>query len=147
MSDEALRDDGMCFACGRRNPAGLGLRFAFDGHEASAAVSFGERFQGYRDIVHGGLVSTALDEAMVMVLNRTGELALTAELSVRFLAPVRVGESLRVAATLVSRRGRVSRLEARLTREDGTELARAVGTYFRTGPLQGDGNAPGGRRS
>lgn len=146
MSAERLMDDGMCFACGRLNPGGLGLRFAFDGREASAPVTFGERFQGYRGIVHGGLVSTALDEAMVTVLNRAGDMSLTADLCVRFLAPARVGEPLRVAATLVSRRGRVSRLEARLMREDGTELARAVGTYFRTGSLPGADRVPEGRR-
>jgi uncharacterized protein (TIGR00369 family) len=147
MSAEALMDDGMCFACGRRNPCGLGLRFEFDGREASAPLTFEGRFQGYRDVVHGGLISTALDEAMVTVLNRCGELALTAELTVRFLAPARIGEPLRVAATLVSRRGGLSRMEARLMRQDGTELARAAGTYFRVRSLPGDGAAPGDGRS
>jgi len=146
MNAEPLMDDGMCFACGRRNPGGLQLRFEFDGREAGAEITFGERFQGYRGVVHGGLVSTALDEAMVTVLNRQGELALTAALSVRFLAPARVGEPLRVAATLVSRRGRLRRLEARLTRGDGTELARAEGTYFRVRSLPADGRASGDRR-
>jgi uncharacterized protein (TIGR00369 family) len=128
-------DDGMCFACGTRNPQGLGLRFRFDSREVAADVTFGQAFQGYRGIVHGGLISTVLDEAMVTLLSKLGVLAVTAELTVRFVAPARVGEPFRVTARLVEKRGRISKLEARLVGADGTEIARARSTYFRLGSL------------
>ncbi|MBM3308173.1 MAG: PaaI family thioesterase [Candidatus Eisenbacteria bacterium] len=129
-------DDGMCFACGTRNSRGLGLRFDFDGGEAAADVVFDEAFQGYEGIVHGGIVSTVLDEAMVTVLNEMGELALTAELVVRFVSPARVGEPLRVTGRLVAGRGKLRKLEALLARPDGTEVARARSTYVRIGRLR-----------
>ena len=71
------------------------------------------------------------------LLNRTGELAVTAELTVRFVTPARIGEPVRVTARLVERRGRIRRLEARVARADGTEIARAGSTCVRLGPLPG----------
>jgi len=133
MEGPDVQDDGMCFACGARNRDGLGLRFEFDGHEVSATVAFPEKFQGYRGIVHGGLVSTVLDEAMVTLLNRIGELAMTAELSVRFVSPARVNEPIRVTARLVQERGRIRKLEAVASREDGTDVARATATCVSMG--------------
>jgi len=135
METADFLDDGMCFACGPRNPHGLGLRFQFDGREVAADITFEKTFQGYRGIVHGGLLSTVLDEAMVTLLNRMGEHAVTAELTVRFLAPAGIGEPFRVTAGLVERRGRIRKLEARLARTDGTEVARARSTCIRLGPL------------
>jgi uncharacterized protein (TIGR00369 family) len=135
METTDLQDDGMCFACGARNREGLGLRFRYDGSEVAADITFRQTFQGYRGIVHGGLISTVLDEAMVTLLNKTGELAVTAELTVRFVAPARVGEPLRVTARLVESRGRIRRLEALVARAGGAEVARARSTCVRLGPL------------
>lgn len=133
METVELLDDGMCFACGTKNRDGLGLRFRFDGREVAADITFKQTFQGYRGIVHGGLISTVLDEAMVTLLNKTGELAVTAEITVRFVAPARVGEPVRVTARLVEKRGRIRKLEARVARADGTEIAHARSTFVRLG--------------
>jgi len=134
MADLDLSDDSMCFCCGSRNPDGLGLRFSYDGEEVSTTVSFPKRFQGYRDIVHGGLLSTVLDEVMVTLLIKMGELAATAELRVRFLKPLRVDEPIEVRAWLLERRGRVFRVAAAATLLDGTEIATAESTCVSVGP-------------
>lgn len=130
-----FEDDEMCFACGKGNPDGLHMEFEFDGEEVRTSLSFPGKFQGYKDVVHGGLVSTALDEAMVTLLNRLGHLALTAELVVRFVRPARVNESLDITARLVEKRGRIFRLEARAAGADGSEVARASSRCFLIGPL------------
>lgn len=135
METAEFLDDGMCFACGTKNSQGLGLRFRFDGREVTAEITFKRAFQGYRDVVHGGLISTVLDEAMVTLLNKMGELAVTAELAVRFVAPARIGEPVRVTARLVEKRGRIRRLEASAAGADGAEIARARGTCVRLGRL------------
>jgi len=115
MTNLDLSDDSMCFACGRRNPDGLHLEFTDTENGLTTTIAFDERFQGYRDIVHGGLVSTVLDETMVPLLNRSGVLALTAELTVRFLAPVKVGEPITFTARLVESRRNIHRVEAEAT--------------------------------
>lgn len=130
-----LSDDSMCFCCGRENPDGLGLGFSYDGQEISTTISFPKRFQGYRDIVHGGLLSTVLDEVMVTLLIRMGQLAATAELRVRFLRPLKVGEPIEVRAWLVEKRGRVFRVAAAANLFDGTEVANAESTCVSVGPI------------
>jgi uncharacterized protein (TIGR00369 family) len=127
----------MCFACGKSNPDGLKMEFDLEGEELHSSIAFPGKFQGYTDVVHGGLVSTALDEAMVTLLNRLGHLAVTAELTVRFVRPARVDERLDITAKLVGRRGKVVSLEARATSPDGSEVARASSRCFLLRDLPG----------
>lgn len=120
-----LRDDSMCFACGRKNPDGLHLEFSYGDGEVSASIAFPGKYQGYGDVVHGGLISTVLDEAMVTLLNKMGHLAVTAELTVRFLRPARIGEKISVTAWLLESRGKHFRVAARAVDQSGAEIARA----------------------
>ena len=133
MTPSGFEDDRMCFACGKDNPDGLQLEFESVGDEIRTSVIFPSKFQGYSDVVHGGLVSTVLDETMVTLLNRMGYLALTAELAVRFREPVRVGERIDVTASLIEKRGKIFRLVAIASRPDGTEVATAESRCFQVG--------------
>ena len=56
--------------------------------------------QGYKDIIHGGLISTLLDEAMVKAALMQGMPAVTAEITVRFKNPLMVGEKAIVEAII-----------------------------------------------
>ncbi len=138
MAPTGFEDDRMCFACGKDNPDGLQLEFESVGSDVRTSVTFPSKFQGYSDVVHGGLVSTVLDETMVTLLNRMGYLALTAELSVRFREPVRVGERIDVTASLLEKRGKVFRLVATASRPDGTEVATAESRCFQVGLVRED---------
>ena len=133
MVPSRFDDDHLCFACGKGNPDGLHLEFESVGDDVRTSITFPAKFQGYQEIVHGGLVSTVLDETMVTLLNRMGYLALTAELSVRFREPVRVGERIDVTASLVEKRGKIFRVEAAATRTDGTAVATAEARCFQVG--------------
>jgi acyl-coenzyme A thioesterase PaaI-like protein len=136
MARSSFEDDRMCFACGKNNPDGLHMEFESVGDTVRSRISFPKKFQGYSDVVHGGLVSTALDETMVTLLNRMGYLALTAELSVRFRDPVHVDEDIVVTASLVEKRGKVFRLTADAVRDDGTVVATAEARCFQVGLLE-----------
>ncbi len=116
-----------CFACGQRNPEGLHLSFFVDPDARTSATVWVPRpvHVGYADTVHGGLVSTVLDEAVAKLAGGLGSPAVTAELRVRFRKPVPVGRPLRVVARLVEARGRLLRAEAAAWLEDGTEAATA----------------------
>ncbi len=135
MSELGLRDDHMCFACGKRNADGLKLEFTFEDDEVVTSIAFPKKFQGYRDVVHGGLLSTVLDEAMVTLINMRGRLAVTAELNVRFLKPLPVESPLEVRARLTGSRGKVYEVEATGTLQDGTEVAKATSRCIDMGPL------------
>lgn len=126
----AMADDSMCFACGKDNPDGLHLSFDYEDGVLTTQHAFDRKYQGYRDVVHGGLVSTVLDEAMVTLLNRMGLLAMTAELTVRYIRPVPVGETLTVTARLERSRRRVHEVEAEAVLPDGSVAARAAGRFM-----------------
>jgi acyl-coenzyme A thioesterase PaaI-like protein len=138
MPPSMFEDDNLCFACGKDNPDGLRLVFESVGDDVRTSVTFPRKFQGYSDVIHGGLVSTVLDETMVTLLNQLGYLALTAELSVRFREPVHVGEKIDVTASLVERRGKVFRVKAKAVREDGTTVATAECRCFQVGTVEAD---------
>ena len=78
-----------CIMCGAANPLGLQLKFKVrpDG-SVVAMFPCNEVFQGYPNTIHGGVVSALLDAAMAHALFSHGEVCLTAELEVKFLAPV-----------------------------------------------------------
>lgn len=113
-----------CFVCGSRNPHGLRLGFAPDGDRAVTAVwRTSEVWEGYRGVIHGGIVSTVLDEAMSKAVATAGIRALTCELRVRLRQRIEVAEELRIRGWVVEKRKR--RIVTEATLKDGNGLERA----------------------
>lgn len=119
-----------CIVCGPDHPHGLriGFELVSDG-SVSAQWTPGEAWQGFRGIIHGGIVSAVLDEAMAKAVAAVGP-ALTGELRVRFRHPVSPGEDLRIRAWIVERTRRVIKAEAVLTTLDGCEHAHAWSAFL-----------------
>jgi acyl-coenzyme A thioesterase PaaI-like protein len=116
-----------CFVCGAHNPHGLQIRFRQVGDEVQADFQPAAHHAGFRDIIHGGIISTVLDEAMFWVAaTRTRRFCLAAELNVRFLQPVAVGQPCRLVAQLIADRGRIFQSSAELRDAAGQVLARAT---------------------
>ena len=125
-----------CFVCGRANPVGLNLAFETDGREVTATFVPRPEHVGFADTIHGGLVSTVLDEAMVWACGvRAGRFAYCAELTVRFRHPVRPQTRLQVVGELEEdRRGRLLLARAELRDPAGVVLASATGKYIPVPP-------------
>jgi uncharacterized protein (TIGR00369 family) len=126
-----VRSDHHCFGCGARNPIGLHLSFAVEYDGVRALFVPGPEHQGFDNIVHGGIISTLLDEAMAWATAAAGIWAVTAEMRVRFRHPVHVGERLVVTAQVASERSRLVATSATLIAEaDGAEKASATATFM-----------------
>jgi acyl-coenzyme A thioesterase PaaI-like protein len=126
----ARRQSG-CFVCGPENPRGLRLVFrSSETGEMSATWNPGSDFEGFQGIVHGGLVSTVMDEAMSKAVAESGSEALTAELRVRFRQPVASGQAYLVRGWIVDRRKRVIEAEASVSAVDGAEHAHGWARFF-----------------
>lgn len=127
----AVRLNPSCFACGTENPRGLHLRFAT---ARAGGVSLewtpAKTLESFRGIIHGGIVTTVLDEAMSHAVVESHWKALTAEVRVRFRQSVRAGERLRVTARVVERRKRRILTEATMKTLAGEERAHAWGTFL-----------------
>ncbi len=120
-----------CFVCGQGNPRGLKLELRNSGGKAEADFTPDRSLEGYDGVIHGGIVSALLDEVMVWsAFYTTGFHAVTAELSVRFVRPLRVGAACRVRGSIRENKGRIIFTEADIQDESGTVLARAEGKLF-----------------
>jgi len=105
-----------CFACGPANARGLRLVFERNGDEVVCTHTADAALGGYGSILHGGVTSTLLDEAMAWaVYGLLDRLPLTAELRVRFLGSIHTGEPLTITGRIVSSdaRGADARAEIR----------------------------------
>jgi acyl-coenzyme A thioesterase PaaI-like protein len=132
-TDPALEDDGMCFCCGTKNPIGLKLKFEAlpDGRMRTYWTPRREH-QGFKDIVHGGLVATLLDEVMIRLLYALGIRAVTAELCTRLRRPLRSGRRYRFESRLVEDKGRLVRAEAEgFDEETGEKVTSGSATCVR----------------
>ncbi|MFQ5846822.1 MAG: PaaI family thioesterase [Candidatus Methylomirabilales bacterium] len=129
-----LVDDQMCFVCGKRNAAGLQLDFELLG-EAEVRTSFlpTKQFQGFRDIVHGGIIATILDEVMVNGAWLRGVRAVTGKLEVRLTRPARVGERLYFTGRILKNGGRTVEMESQAATADGLVVAEARGMLVKVG--------------
>jgi uncharacterized protein (TIGR00369 family) len=120
----------LCFGCGQANLFGLQLELARRPEGGVAGRFFVKQdHQGPPGYAHGGILATALDEAMSLLVHERGQLALTGRLEVDLLAPVPVGTYVLVSADAAQVSGRRLRLEASAVNEAGTALAKARGTF------------------
>ena len=103
----------MCFCCGAKNPIGLKLEFheTPDGRMRTVWTPRKEH-QGFKDIVHGGLVATVLDEVMVRLLYLRGIEAVTAGMETKLIRPLMWGQPYRFEGWIVQDRGRAVITEA-----------------------------------
>jgi uncharacterized protein (TIGR00369 family) len=125
-------DDGMCFACGKHNPDGLRLEFELL-EDGSIRTEFTppKKFQGFKDILHGGIMATLLDETMIHLPFRRGDKVVTATLEVKLRRPAKIGERIIVTARLLADSGKRLELAAEAKNDVGVLLAEGKATMVR----------------
>jgi acyl-coenzyme A thioesterase PaaI-like protein len=124
------REHKRCFVCDPDNTAGLGLRFqtCADGC-VIAAFSCADVFHGYPYWLHGGVTSSLLDGAMTNCLFARGVVAVTAELSIRFMHPVVINRQAHVKAWVEKSYSPLHLLRAELV-QDGKVLVTASSKFM-----------------
>ena len=124
---------GKCFVCGGMNPGGLRLSFEIDKEKKTLTTTFvgSPVYQGYDGILHGGIISTLLDEAMAKLSYELGYTAVTASLEIRFKHPVPILNPLHVSGEITEITPRLIRAKAQVADEKGTILATGTSTLMR----------------
>lgn len=126
------RDDHNCFGCGKLNLHGLQLTFFLAEDGVYAPFTPGPAQEGYVGLVHGGIITTVLDEVMAWSLYRLEIWAVTAKIEVVFRRPVEVGVATRATGRLVKDRRRLLDVAAEMRRaSDDLLLATATATFAR----------------
>ena len=120
-----------CFVCGADNVHGLQLRFRVEENEIRAEYQPKEQHAGYRGVVHGGVIASALDETMFWaVAAATRRLYVSVEMAVRYEKKVEVGSAYQLAARLTGNPKRLCLATAELRTAEGTVCASATGKFF-----------------
>jgi acyl-coenzyme A thioesterase PaaI-like protein len=123
-----------CFGCSPNNATGLvlGMRQIEGGLVSTFRLP--ARFESYPGVIHGGIVSTVLDEVMgnvIAVLDK--KLCFTITLRVKYLAPLHTEEHYRCVARLTRRPDSdddIYKVDGEIHPTDRDEaLAVASGTY------------------
>jgi acyl-coenzyme A thioesterase PaaI-like protein len=123
----------MCFVCGVENPAGLHAHFyQIDDNTCVGRFLPDDSHQGYPGRVHGGVISAMLDETLGRaVWGDAKTWGVTAELTIRYKAPVPLGEMLTAVGRITYERRRLFKAEGELLTADGTVAVVAHGTYVK----------------
>ncbi len=121
-----------CFGCSPNNPSGLHMEFFKEGDELVCKWDPNDHFQGFHDILHGGVQATMMDEiASWVVFVMLDTAGVTYQLNTRFRKPVLISKGIiTVRATLVSQQKRIAEIEARLYDGGDVLCAESQANYF-----------------
>ncbi|HVM32551.1 MAG TPA: PaaI family thioesterase [bacterium] len=126
--DQRYQDDHYCLCCGDRNPLGFKMKFRFEGEKLLSEVSVPKEYQGFADVVHGGILGTLLDEVMVNLHWLKGQKTVSAEYQVRLKAPCPVNRKILLSAWPVETKRNLYFVAGEARLEDGTLVAEATAT-------------------
>ena len=119
-----------CFVCGDENPHGLKVKFFSDGEVAKAEYTAGSDFQGYKDMFHGGILVSLLDEVMIKAVIARGLVVVTVGMEIAFKKPVKIGQRILLTGKMLEQKKRIIRTEGKARLENGDIVATASGKYF-----------------
>ena len=104
-------EDQTCFACGAKNPHGLQMKFSTDSLKVFSFMQVPAAMTGWDQTVHGGVLSTILDEimgwAVIYLLKKIG---VTKSMTVDFIKSVNSDDRLTIVGALQEKQSERSAL-------------------------------------
>ena len=122
-----------CVVCGMSNPHGLklSLHVNIETGEVSATFTPRDEHIGFEGIVHGGLLATILDEAMVWAATwHNKRFCVSGEMNIRYRKNAQVGRDLTVQARVEAARSRLIETIGKILDDSGAVVAEASGKYI-----------------
>ncbi|HNX82862.1 MAG: PaaI family thioesterase [Bacteroidales bacterium] len=125
-------DQNMCFGCGPKNHVGLKLLFEEDDEKVYASWVPDRQFQGYINVLHGGIIATLLDEVSAWcVYLKACTSGVTSSMTVRYLRPVHISKGTVTIEAMITKKGEKNALiSAALHDGEGKLCAEAELDYF-----------------
>ena len=130
--------ESMCFGCGQNNPIGLKLDFQWDGKTVKAEFTPTKVYQGWPGVVHGGIITSMLDEAMAYAARFEGINCVTGKMQIKFKRPAVIDEPLIIAGKVTKKGKRWIWTKASVSSRDGTLVADGIATQFVIGTMPDD---------
>ena len=123
-----------CFLCGSKNPVGLQLDFTFREEKSFAEWTANKNYEGYENTIHGGIIASLIDEAVAKIILENDIIAVTTELSVKYIKPFKVGDVAIICGEIIEKRGRIINGKAVIYDKNNPDFIYAEGfcKYFVT---------------
>ena len=127
-----------CFACGFDNKHGLNMKFEKNGKKLRSLIEVPSRLKGWSNLVHGGIISTMIDETMSWsVLHLLEKLFLTKSIKVNFKKPLTINTPLIISGYIVDQKSdRTVTMAADICDKDGGLYASGEGEFVLFTPKQ-----------
>jgi acyl-coenzyme A thioesterase PaaI-like protein len=125
-----------CIVCGADHPSGLRVDYQVLGeHAVEGAFACERTYEGYANVLHGGIVSALMDGAMANCMLAMGLEAYTVDLRIRFRSPVEIGVPALVRGEWLKREGPLHLLQATLL-QNGSARASARAKFMEGNPVR-----------
>ena len=120
-----------CFGCGPANHRGLGMEFYGNEKLVFSEMDVPDYMAGWNGVVHGGILSTMLDEVMAWgAIFLTERFILTKTMTVNYHKPTLMHERLRIETEIGERTGeREVIMKGRIINSGGEVSVSATGTF------------------
>jgi uncharacterized protein (TIGR00369 family) len=126
-----------CFVCGDLNDHGLHVALRVGDGRAWTELVMTSSHEGWAGVIHGGIIAALLDEVMGWALFQQDCWGVTAQLAVRYKAPVTVGQRVRVEGWVTDVHRRIFHAVGRvLDASSGLVLCTGEATYMAAGDAQ-----------
>jgi uncharacterized protein (TIGR00369 family) len=125
-----LLDNG-CFACGKNNPEGLHMQFYTDEKYFFSKIYLAETKKGWEQIVHGGIISTILDEIMAWTaIYFTKQFMLTKSINVNYLNSLTIDSHIIAVGWIKEQKGsKEIIMKAQIYNEENKLCAESTGNF------------------
>ena len=120
---------GMCFACGPKNSRGLKLYFNHKDNGVDTSFEFNSAYQGFPNYMHGGIISTILDETMNRAALSQNYWVLTAQLEIKFKKPILINQTIYAYGEIKRKIGKLILIESFIKLPDNSIAATATGNF------------------
>ncbi|MDK2896418.1 MAG: hypothetical protein PWP04_538 [Candidatus Atribacteria bacterium] len=111
-------DNNRCFLCGKNNPYGFQLNFDREGDITLASTQVPWHYQGFKGVVHGGIVASLLDEIMSQSIKNSGKFAVTGNLEVKYHRPCLTEKELLVKGWIAEVSGRLIKAKGEVIQDE-----------------------------
>ena len=125
------RETHYCFGCSPANPSGLQMKFYTKDSSVFSRLTVPDHLCGWDRLVHGGVISTILDEIMSWTgIYLLKQITMTKSMTVDFIKPVYINSDLKAEGKVLEKIGRHEALLAgSLYNAEGTLCARAKANF------------------
>jgi acyl-coenzyme A thioesterase PaaI-like protein len=125
--------DDYCFACGARNPIGIQMQVNYveDTLAAESRLALPKEFQGWKEVIHGGILATLLDEIMMHAVWHFAGAGVTLGIDVQFRQPLAPAEMVLVRGKITETKGRRLKAQGEIIRQaDNRIIANSLGRFL-----------------